>query len=99
MKIQELIDNATRLLSLVAAKSSKHAPEAENLKLELAKLKGWAYPELSTEDIVRVVRCAKCKYYKQYKKKGDPKAAPFYACSLNMLKRAADFYCGEGKEK
>lgn len=99
MKISELIDRTVELLKLVAAKSVKQAAEADLLQQELLHLKGWAYPQLTTEDIVRVVRCKKCKHYKKYKKKDDRKSVPFYACSLNMIKRPEDFYCAEGKEK
>lgn len=98
MKVSELIDRTVALLKLVAAKSVKQAAEADLLMQELLHLKGWAYPHLTTEDIVRVVRCKKCKHYKKYKKKGDRKSVPFYACSLNMIKRDPDFYCGEGRE-
>lgn len=99
MKISELIDRTVTLLKLVTTKSVKQAAEADLLMQELLHLKGWAYPHLTTEDIVRVVRCKKCKHYKKYKKKGDRKSAPFYACSLNMIKRPEDFYCAEGREK
>ena len=99
MRISELIDKVVTLLNLVAAKSPKNAVEAELLAKELLHLKGWAYPELTTEDFVKVTRCKRCKFYRKYKKKGDRKSVPFYACSLNMIKRPEDFYCGEGKEK
>ena len=99
MRISELIDKVVTLLHLVAAKSPKNSVEAELLTKELLNLKGWAYPELTTEDFVKVTRCKRCKFYRKYKKKGDRKSAPFYACSLNMIKRPEDFYCGEGKEK
>lgn len=99
MKIFELIDKVVALLELVSTKSPKNSKEAELLVKELLRLKGWAYPQLTTEDIVRVVRCKHCRYYKKYKKKDDRKALPFYACSLNKVKRPEDFYCGEGIEK
>lgn len=99
MKISELIDRAIRLLQLVSSKSTKNAAEAQLIIEELSKLCGWAYPQLTTEDIQKVVRCKKCRYYKKYKKKNDRKSAPFYACSLNMIKRPEDFYCAEGREK
>ena len=97
MKLSELIDRAVTLLRLVAAKSTKQAPEAELILEELLQLKGWAYPYLTTADIVKVVRCKKCRYYKKYKKKNDRKSQPFWACSLTMIKRPEDFYCAEGK--
>lgn len=99
MKMSELIDRTIALLKLVAAKSVKQAAEADLLMQELLHLRGWVYPHMTTEDIERVVRCKKCKYYKKYKKKDDRKSVPFYACSLNMIKRPEDFYCAEGREK
>lgn len=99
MLISELCDRAVSLITVVAKKSAKHAVEAAQVIEELTKLKGWAYPELTTEDFVKVTRCKRCKFYKKYKKKGDRKSVPFYACSLNMIKRPEDFYCREGKEK
>lgn len=98
MKISELIDRTVTLLKLVAAKSVKQATEADLLMKELLHLKGWAYPQLTTEDMVRVVRCKKCKNYKKYKKKDDRKSQPFWACSLTKIKRDPDFYCKDGRE-
>lgn len=59
----------------------------------------WIHPELTTEDIARVVRCKKCRYYRTYKKKGAFKATPFKACSLDMKRRDPMFYCGSGEVK
>jgi hypothetical protein len=99
MPIAELIDRVVALLSIVASKSNKNAEEANLLKQELLHLKGWAYPHLTTKDLVQATRCGKCKFYKRYKRKGDPKAAPFYACSITKIKRSEDFYCAEGKSR
>lgn len=99
MKVSELIDRTVTLLKLVASKSVKQAAEADLIMQELFHLKGWAYPHLTTEDIVQVVRCKKCKHYKKYKKKDNPKAAPFWACSLTKLKHDPMFYCKDGMEK
>lgn len=98
MPIRELIDRAVSLLELVAKKSVKSAAEADTIIEELKHLKGWAYPALTTEDIVRVVRCKRCKHYKKYKKKNDRKTQPFYACSLNKIKRDPDYFCKDGAE-
>lgn len=96
MTIANLCDKTIALLDLVAKKSSKHTKEATQIIRELTLLKGWAYPYLATEDIVKVVRCKKCKYYKKYKKKNDRKSQPFWACSRTMMQRDPDFYCKEG---
>lgn len=98
MTIANLCDKAVALLELVAKKSSKNAEEATQVIQELLRLKGWAYPHLTSDDIVKVVRCKRCKHYKKYKKKNDRKSQPFWACSLTMLRRDPDFYCGEGSE-
>lgn len=57
----------------------------------------WIHPELTTEDIVRVVRCERCQHYKTYKKKGAFKATPFKACELDMKRRPPMFYCRDGE--
>lgn len=99
MPIRELIDRAVALLEIVAKKSVKQAAESQLVMEELTRLKGWAYPHLTTEDIVRVVRCAKCRHYKKYKKKDDRKSQPFYACEIDKVKREPDFFCKRGMEK
>lgn len=99
MTVLELIDRAVPLLLLVATKSRKRAAEVELVIQGLLNLKGWAYPQLTTEDITQVVRCKNCEHYRKYKKKGNRKSAPFYACRLNKIKRPADFYCAEGVKK
>lgn len=98
MVVSELCDRAITLLTIVAKKSVKNATEAAQVIDDLTRLKGWAYPHLTTDDIVRVVRCGKCKHYKRYKKKNDRKSQPFYACSLNMAKHDPDFFCKDGRE-
>ena len=66
---------------------------------DLNKLTKWLYKDLTTESIERVIRCYDCKYYKKYKKRGDIKAPPFYACSKDRNKRRPDFYCKDGEPK
>lgn len=58
----------------------------------------WVYPALDSDDIEKVVRCKNCIHYKKYKKKGDFKSQPFYACSLNKVKRPPNFFCKDGEE-
>lgn len=99
MVVSELCDRAVKLLEVVANKSEKHSAEAKHLIDELIRLKGWAYPHLTTDDIVRVVRCERCAYYKKCRKKGDIKAVPFYMCSITKTKRPPEFYCKEGRER
>ena len=98
MVVSEICDRAVALITLVIKKSAKNAVEAAQVIDDLTRLKGWAYPHLTTDDIARVVRCKKCKYYKRYKKKNDRKSQPFYACSLIMIKRDPDFFCLDGRE-
>lgn len=64
----------------------------------LKKTSSWMYPDLSTDDIAKVIRCKNCKYYRKYKKKGDLKSSAFYACSQDMRKRPPDFFCKDGDE-
>lgn len=99
MPVSELIDRVIGLLSLIVKKSVKSAAEADLLTAELRKLKGWAYPQLTTEDMVKVTRCKRCQYYKKYKKKGDRKSLPVWACSIDKVKRDPEFYCASAIEK
>lgn len=66
---------------------------------ELDKVSKWLYKDFHTEDIDRVIRCKKCRYYKKYKKKGAIKASVFWACSRDMQKRDPMFFCKDGEEK
>lgn len=65
----------------------------------LDKISKWLYKDFHTEDIDKVVRCKKCKFYRRYKKKGAFKAVAFYACSKDMQKRDPMFFCKEGEER
>lgn len=98
-----------RIAIKVLKRSSKENPEktftnqkGETVTIQevvsgLESVVKWIHPEITTEDIVRVVRCKKCRHYKTYKKKGAFKATPFKACSLDMKKRDPMFYCGSGE--
>lgn len=66
---------------------------------ELDKVSKWLYKDFHTEDIDKVVRCKKCKYYKKYRKKGSIKDLPFYACSKDRKKRDPMFFCKDGEER
>lgn len=59
----------------------------------------WLYKDFHTEDIDKVVRCKKCKFYKKYKKKGVFKPQVFQACSKNMKEHDPMFFCKDGEEK
>lgn len=98
MLISELCDKAINLISIVAKRSAKNAIEAAQVMDDLTRLKGWAYPHLTTDDIVKVVRCHRCKHYKKYKIKDDRKTQPFYACSLTRIKRPPEYFCKDGAE-
>ena len=65
----------------------------------LDNLSKWLYKDFHTEDITKVVRCKKCKYYKKYKKKGEFKAQIFQVCSKDMQKRSPMFFCKDGDER
>lgn len=62
----------------------------------LERVVKWVSPELETRDIVRVVRCKNCIYYKKYRRKGAYKTVPFMACSKDMKKREPTFFCKDG---
>lgn len=92
MTLRELIDKTTEVLS-------KEADTHKDLILAWKKLKSWIYPQLTTDDMQLITRCKYCVYYKKYKKKDNPKVAPFWACSRTKLKRDPDFFCKDGDRK
>lgn len=92
MTIQELIDKTIRILKKDTGNQEK------DLISELEKLKSWAYPQLTMENIVQVTKCKYCKHYKRYKQKQNPKAKPFYACEISRIKHGPDFFCSDGRE-
>lgn len=60
----------------------------------------WVYPQLSSDSIELVVHCRNCRYYKQFKKKGDMlKAKSFFACTKDMSRRDPEFFCKDGDRK
>lgn len=73
--------------------------KVKDLVAALNKLMKWVYKDLTTESLERVIHCYDCRYYKKYKKRGDIKAAAFYACSKDRSKRRPDFYCKDGEPR
>lgn len=71
----------------------------EEVTQELSKVVSWVHPEMMTDDLVKVVRCAKCINYKSYHKKNVFKAPSFKMCSLDRVKQTPDYYCARGEEK
>ena len=72
---------------------------AADVATEIEKLTKWMYPDLSCEDIAKVVRCRNCQHFKKYRKKGAFKATTFQACEYDKDKRDPEFYCKRGLEK
>lgn len=99
MPIKTLINKIISLLKRGLAESVICASEYDTAIKELSKLKSWAYPDLTTEDMVAVTRCKNCRYYKKYKKKDDFKPKIVYACSRTKLKRSKEFFCADGESK
>ena len=107
MKQIDMYKLAVKLLRKLAVKTNNKGfknSDGEHVTISdvadnLEHIANWMYPELSTEDIAKVVRCKKCRYYKKYKKKGTLKGAAFYACSKDMQKRDPMFFCKEGEEQ
>lgn len=104
MRISEVFITTIKIIKLY----SQEHPEAQfmtdgksikatELLDPLNKLLGWLYKDLTSESIERITRCRDCRYYKKYKKKGDIKAAPFYACSHDKQRRRPDFFCKDGE--
>lgn len=99
MTLRELIDRTTEILDKGVNSHLLSNSEHKNLILAWGKLKSWVYPQLTVDDMQLVTRCKHCKYYKKYKKKDNPKAASFWACSKTKLKREPDFFCKDGEQK
>ena len=59
----------------------------------------WCYPELTSQDIQRVVRCKGCKNYHRYKQKNAIKPQIVYMCSKDKIRRPPEFFCKDGVEK
>lgn len=70
----------------------------EEIADALDKVSKWLYKDFHTEDIDKVVRCKKCKFYKKYKKRGEFKPKAFMACSKDMKRRDSMFFCKDGEE-
>lgn len=71
----------------------------EDIADSLDKISKWLYKDFHTEDIEKVVRCQKCKFYKKYKKKDTFKPQVFQACSKDMKQRDPMFFCKDGEER
>lgn len=59
----------------------------------------WCHPELSEQDIQKVVRCEKCKHYKLYKKKSGFKPEVVRMCDKDRSRKSPDFFCKDGVER
>ena len=99
MTLRELIDKTVALLKKGLQRSVISAAEYDSMVTDWDRLKGWIYPQLAIDDVQLVTRCRHCKYYKKYRKKDNPKAAPFWACSKTKMKRDPDFFCKDGDKK
>lgn len=99
MIVRELIDETVNLLKKGLQRSVISAAEYDSVVTDWNKLKGWAYPSLTTDDMINVTRCKNCEYYKRYRKKDAVRALPFYACSKTRLKRDPEFFCKDGEPK
>lgn len=65
----------------------------------LELMANWLYKDMRTGDVRRVTTCRNCQNYKRYKRKNDIKGVPFYACSIDRVRREPDFFCANGMEK
>lgn len=90
----KLCNDYEHAIGLLRKQSDKKSVEVAN---RLEKVLHWTYPDLSTEDIVKVIRCKDCMYYKKYRKKSPYKSVAFYACSLTKTKREPTFFCKDGE--
>ncbi len=106
MRLRDSLRITVKLLKQVEAENpQRRFKNAEGEKVlitdvlsSMSKLSEWVDHELSSDELVKVVRCKQCRYYKKYRKKDAYKQATFYACSKDMQKRKPDFYCGDGEK-
>lgn len=61
------------------------------------RLISWVYPELTDEDIVKVMRCKQCRHHK--KVKGDKYNTFKWVCALNGEPREDSEYCNRSCEE
>lgn len=108
MKLSDAYKLAVKLLRRQAESNPKKtftSPDGEKVTIadvadKLETVSKWVYPELSVDDIELVVHCRNCRYYKQFKKKGDLlKARAFFACTKDMSHRDPEFFCKDGDRK
>ena len=71
----------------------------EEVITAIKRLSAWVWPDLASEELVRVTRCKNCIHFKTYRKKDDYKALPFKACSSNRNQRDPEFFCKNGEPK
>lgn len=78
--------------------SSGEKATIEEIADNLDRVSKWLYKDFHADDVAKVVRCERCKYYKKYRKKGVRKASTFRACSKDMRKHDPMFFCRDGEE-
>lgn len=61
------------------------------------RLIAWLYPELTDDDLVKVVRCKHCRHYK--KVKGEKFNTFKWVCALTQENRKENGFCDRGCEK
>lgn len=107
MRVVDLYKLAIKLLKRQQAENPQKkftSPSGEVVYIgdivnALEKVVSWIHPELSSDDIAKVVRCNRCKHYKTYRKKGAFKPQTFKACCLDMRPRDPMFFCKDGEER
>lgn len=60
------------------------------------RLSDLLYPELTDNDVVKVIRCKKCRHYCQVE--GAKKTQRVWACGLSGERTPADGFCHKGCE-
>lgn len=107
MNLKSTFDISIKLLKQVSkdnpgksfTNSQGERASLEDVIASLKKLSQWVLPSLDSNELVKVTRCKDCIYFKTYKKKDDPKARPFQACSSNRSQRDPMFFCKNGEHK
>lgn len=107
MKTRDMLRLAVKLLREKAKEqpkrrfinSSGQKAEIGEIADHISNLASWVYPDLSTEDITKVVRCKNCKYYTEYRSKATYQHTTYMACSQTGVEHPPEYFCADGLER
>lgn len=87
----DLLEDEPQIYTTVEGAKVKYS----EIIAEIKKLMLWCYKDLDTQEVVKIVRCKDCIYFKRYKNKAGTQR--FYACSKDRIKHHREHYCADGR--